>query len=679
MKNKWFKSVIGIPMLTFLLLLVSTGPGLARDSAANRYLGMSLDQLMDIRVTSVSKNEEKLSDAAAAVFVITHEDIRRSGVTSIMEALRMAPGVDVARIDANKWAISIRGLNGFFANKLLVMIDGRSVYSPIFSGVFWDAQDIMLEDVDRIEVVRGPGASLWGANAVNGVINIITKNAEDTQGGLIKAGAGNNEEKAFGSCRYGGRAGKNIFYRVYAKIFDRDSWQTPSGREGNDDWNYIRSGFRMDLKPSDTDSFTCQGDIFDGTVDTRMIIPSLIPPYAENLEMDSDSSGGNIIGRWKHGFADGSRTSLQAYYSMKDNRNQVLDFKTQRIDIDGQYGFPIGERQEWTVGLGYRFTRTDSNAGITMGFDPATRNDDLFSAFVQDAIELIPGKLRLTLGSKLEHNDYSGFEVQPSGRILWKINADHSVWASISRAVRTPSRSEADAYMKSFVLAPNPFLPLPTLITLESRNGFDSEKLLAYELGYRARATSWLSVDLSVYCNRYTRLETLEPASMIPTFSPAPAPHYELAVNPKNKLDGEIYGLELAAGMKLTDWWRINPAYTYTRIFLHREADSLDTHAEAGEQETPKHQFSLRSSMDLPEDIEFDLWLRYTDDLPAQGIPDNTTLDVRLGWRPVENLEISLTGRNLFDNRRPEFSSDIYRMVPTEVERSFYGQVVWHF
>lgn len=676
--DRFRKYVIGILGLTGFFLLGLAGTAVANDSSGNRYLQMSLQQLMQVKITSVSKKEESLSDAAAAVFVITGEDIRRSGVTSVPEALRMAPGVEVARIDANKWAISIRGFNGRFANKLLVLIDGRSVYSPISSGVFWDEQDTLLEDIDRIEVIRGPGATLWGVNAVNGVINIITKHAKDTQGVLLTAGSG-TEEKAFGGFRLGGHIGESTFYRVYAKAFKRDNFKEPSGRDGNDEWDYLRSGFRIDSGPSLENSFTLQGEIYDGTSNTRAVTPSLLPPYSKIQDTKDSPTGGDILGRWKHTFSDSSQMVFQTYYDNLKAGDQTLHYTTDKVDFDLQYRFMPGKRQELTAGLEYCFIRTDTDAGLTMGFDPETCNDSLYGGFLQDEITLIPDRLHLTLGSKFGHNDYSGFEIQPSGRILWKIAKGDILWASISRAVRTSLRAEADAHLKASVLPPSGVSPFPTLVVLEANHDFDSEKLLAYELGYRKQFADRFSLDVAAFYNHYSDLRTLEPVSTVQGFSLAPVPHFELHITDKNKMDADTYGLELAVNVRVTDWWRLSPGYSYCKMSLHPEADSLDTTAKSAEGETPKNQFSIRSSMDLPWDLELDGWLRYVDELPAQDMSGYVTMDIRLGWQPFKSLEVSFTGRNLLDNQHPEFLPEIYGMVPTEIERSFYGKLTWHF
>ncbi len=661
-----------------LLTATSMAKASASGPGENRYLQMSIQELMQVKITSVSKKEEKLLDAPAAVFVISDEDILRSGATTIPEALRMAPGVNVAKIDSNKWAISIRGFNGRFSNKLLVLIDGRSVYSPIFSGVFWNLQDLLLEDIDRIEIIRGPGATLWGANAVNGVINIITKNAKDTQGVLMKAQAG-TEERGLGGFRFGGKIGENTYYRVYAKAFERDSQEESSGREGADDWDYVRTGFRLDSRPSEHNNVTIEGDIYDGTIGTRALLASLLPPYSETLDIESDTSGGSFLGRWTHTFVNSSQFIFQTYFSRDKSKNPTLEYTTDKYDLDLQYRFKLGHRQELTLGFGYRHTRTDTEAGLNTSFDPEIRDDDLVSGFVQNEIQLIPGRLYLTLGSKFEHNDYSGFEYQPGGRMLWRINDNHSLWASISRAVRTPSIAESDATFKSHVIAPSSMNPLPTLVLLKGNRDIDSEKLMAYELGYKGKMLDWLSVDLALFFNSYDDLVTIEPLSTTPSFSPLPIPHMEYDMTDKNMMDGETYGLELAMNMKLTDWWRLSGAYTYTRLFLHRDSDSSSTNAEEAEKETPEHQFSLRSSMNLPENLGLDLWFRYTDDLAAQNVPSYFTIDTHISWQPTKNFEISFTGRNLLDSRHPEFSPEIYGMVPTEVERSFYGKIVLHF
>jgi len=640
---------------------------------------LSLEELMDIKITSVSKKPEKIYDAAAAIFVITQDDIRRSGVTSIPEALRMVPGVDVARIDANKWAITSRGFNGRFANKLLVLIDGRSVYTPLFSGVYWDMQDTMLEDIERIEVIRGPGATLWGSNAVNGVINIITKHAKETQGVLVTTGAG-TEEQGFGSVRYGKAVGDTSYVRAYIKYFNRDNAELDSDDDPNDEGDVIRGGFRLDRETSNANSWTVQGDIFEGNVGQTVTVASLSAPFTETIQEDAEIFGGNILTRWKHIFSKSSDMALQMHYDRTERSDSVFSEDRDTFDIDFQHHFFLTQQQEIVWGLGYRFTNDNIENSFAVTFDPNSRESNLYSAFIQDDIMLVTDLLRLTLGSKFEHNDYTGFEVQPSTRLLWTPSLRHTAWVSVSRSVRTPSRAENDIKIVDQV-APTGF-PFPSLafVNVYGNTDLESEKLLAYELGYRIRATDEIFIDVATFFNIYDDLVTLEVlnSSSIET-SPAPA-HLVIPAQADNKMDGETYGVELSIDWHPLDWWRFEAAYSYLKIQLHIDEDSTDTISENEEGESPLNKFSLRSSMELGKNVEFDVWFRYIDSLPGRNIDDYFTIDSRLGFHLSKNLEFSITGQNLLDSHHPEFGTPLFiNTVPTEVERSIYGKLTWRF
>ncbi len=641
---------------------------------------LTLEELMNIQITSVSKKPERLIDAASAIYVITQEDIRRSGVTNIPEVLRMVPGIQVARIDANKWAISARGLTGRFANKLLVLLDGRTVYTSLFSGVFWDVQDTLLEDIDRIEVIRGPGATLWGANAVNGVINIITKHTKDTQGGLLIAGYG-DEERGFGGLRYGGKVGDDFYFRVYAKYFNRDDTVFTSGRDADDNWDVLRGGFRTDWKVSNQDSLTLQGDIYDGESGQTITVDTPTPPFIRTFDDEAEIAGGNVLGRWKHTFSEVSDMAFQLYFDRTEREDPVIGDNRNTFDVDFQHRFALGKKQDMVWGLGYRFTHDDIKNTFSISFDPESHDYHLFSAFVQDEITLLKDWLRLTVGSKFEYNDFTGLEIQPSARLLWKPHEQHSVWTAFSRAVRTPSRAENDVRVNQRVLFPSllsPFLPFD-LVSAFGSSDFESEKLYAYELGYRVIPLEDLAVDIALFYNDYDKLRTAEPRSPFLETIPEPS-HLVFPLIGDNKMDGEIYGVELAVDWRPVDWWHITASYTYLQIQLHLDKDSGDIVSEVAEGESPHNQFFLRSSFDLPKDLEIDLMPRYTDNLPSQDVDSYVTLDARLSWKPFQNLEISVVGQNLFDNQHLEFKQElIVNTISTEVERSVYGKIEWRF
>jgi iron complex outermembrane receptor protein len=640
---------------------------------------LSLDELVNLKVTSVSKKPEKLAQAPAAIAVITGEDIRRSGVTTIAEALRLAPGLEVARVDSITWAISSRGFNDLFANKLLVLMDGRSVYTPLFSGVYWDVQDTLLEDIDRIEVIRGPGAALWGANAVNGVINITTKSAKETQGGLITGGAG-TEERGFGSVRYGGQINDQAWYRVYAKYFNRDDSATPSGRDAGDDWDGLRGGFRVDWEHSPPNLLTLQGDIYEGTEHQNYVLPTLTPPTYSRLQPQTiHVSGGNVLGRWTHTFDEEADLRFQAYYDRTQRGLEIFSEDRDTFDLDLQIHHPFGDRQDIVWGLGYRHTDSyNIKSNFNLSFVPADRKTEEYSALVQDEISLVRDRLRLTIGSKFEHNDYTGWEIQPSGRILWTPHPKHSAWASISRAVRTPSRADIDLRLVNSVIPPAvpPLaLPAPGVVTLVGNPAKQSEILLAYEAGYRVQLHDRVTVDAAVFYNDYDRLTTFEPAgqdlSTLPTSIGLPQAFSNLS-------DGETYGGELAANFQVNDWWRLRASYSYLQVQLHRKR-SQDPTAESGEGDDPQHQVSLRSEMDLPWQLQLDCVSRYVDSLSNRNIPGYAEMDVRLGWRPTKQLEISIVGQNLLDNQHPEFRQLILGPPQAELQRGVYAKIIFRF
>lgn len=646
-------------------------------NAVSQLASLSLEDLSNIRVSSVSKHNEKITEAPAAIYVITGEDIRRSGVTSIPEALRLAPGIEVARLDAHNWAISSRGFNDLFANKLLVLIDGRSVYTPLFSGVFWDVQDTLLEDIDRIEVIRGPGATLWGANAVNGVINIISKSAKETQGGLITAGYG-TEEQGFGAVRYGGKLGDDVFYRVYAKVFNRDDSALPSGERNNDDWRAWRTGFRTDWEPSAQNLFTVQGDAYYGEEGQTYFLFKPTPGQ-QTVRSRIDVYGGNVIGRWTHNFSAESELKLQAYYDHTSRDAGWFNEDRETGDVDLQYRTPIGDWQSIVAGIGYRYTYSyNLRSNFTVQYSPPDRGTHIFNTFIQDEITVIKDRLRLTLGSKLEYNDYTRWEIQPSGRMLWTPHEKHSVWASVSRAVRTPSRTDNEARVTTGVfpagmLTPAPF---PAVTTFDGNSQFKAEVLMAYELGYRVQPHRKLSLDLALFYNDYERLRTFEMGAA--DFSSAPA-YVRIPFYFRNGLNGETYGGELAGSFQAAEWWHLRASYSYLQIQLHKDPGSTDTTQENIERVSPHHQVSLRSFLDLPWNLQFDTTVRYVDFLRASGVQSYIGLDLRLGWRPHKNLDISIVAQNLLDSQHREFPPSALQTPQAEIERAVHGKITFRF
>ena len=684
-----FRITMSTVLLAIMLLCSISGGAKAAAIAFTDLTELSLEELMNIEITSVSKKPERLADAMAAVFVITQEDIRHSGVTSIPEALRMAPGINVARIDSNKWAITSRGFNGRFANKLLVLIDGRSVYTPSFSGVHWEVQDTFMEDVDRIEGIRGPGATLWGANAVNGVINIITKHAADTQGGLIAIGAG-TEERGFGGVRYGTDISETTYGRVYVKGFKRDEFVHTAGDDAGDDWDMLSGGFRLDSLLYDRNSVTVQGDIYHGNMNQTLNLPTLLEPFFNKIVEDKvEVEGWNLLTRWQHTLSPTSDFTLQVYYDRTDRDEFVYGEIRDTLDIDLQHQFTAYERHEVIWGLGYRYTHDGFRNSEILRLDPNSRSDELFSAFVQDKITLMEDCLWLTIGSKFERNDYTGYEIQPNARLFWEPHTDHKLWASIGRAMRTPSRAEDNIY---FINAAYPTGSLPPLIegvavTFIGDRNYESEELLAYELGYRFVPANTLSLDMSVFYNDYDNLRSPEVETRV-FHVHSQYPYVEQQLRFDNELKGKTYGLELAAVLQAADWWRWDLAYSYLWI----DIDTRDKADEIHNNDGPQHQVSLRSTVNFSKDLDIDFWFRYVDDVKALDasqldattmsrteIDSYLTLDIRLAWRPDDEVEIALVGQNLLDNEHPEYVQESFAPLPTEVERGVYGKVTWRF
>lgn len=627
-------------------------------------------------IFSASRREQKVSETSAAVFVINNDDLRRSGVTSIPDALRMVPGLQVAQLNANTWAITARGFNRESANKLLVMIDGRTVYHPTFSGTLWRTKDVLLEDVERIEIIRGPGAAMWGANAVNGVINVITKRANSSQGLLVTAGGG-TEDKGLGAIRYGGKITDNLHYRTYIKYADRDDLELAAGGNSGDNWEKFQGGFRIDGDLTQHDSLTLQGDLYTGNGGSLRDITTPIEPFTSRSNMGEDFSGGNILSRWRHRFSDTSDLSLQLYFDRTQDKttysaiNDSSEAVINTYDADLQHYFQLGDRQEVTWGLGFRYIEDDQDNAINFSFAPASRDYLLYSAFIEDQVVLVPDTVKFLFGSKFEHNDFSGFQIQPNARFIYTPDNQQTLWTAVSRAVRTPNRLDHDTSLLYFSqLGPN------VLAALQGNQDFESEELIAYELGYRIAPKENISIDVAAFYNVYDKLSSVEAGTLFIEMANA-APHLIFPVSSGNNARGETYGVETAVQWQALEWWRLQTSYSYLQIQLHTDETSLLRDVEEGQ--SPHHQFNFRSSMDLPHNVQLDTFLRYVDNLPEREIDSYLEMDVRLGWKPVKHMEFSLAGRNLLDSSHAEFRAVGIGMPVIEVQRSIFGQVSLDF
>jgi iron complex outermembrane receptor protein len=622
--------------------------------------GLSLEDLMKVEITTPARKEQKLIDTPSAVFVILPEDIRRSGARSIPEALRMAPGLEVAQLDANKWAISSRGFNGRFANKLEVLMDGRSVYTPTFSGVYWDVQDTFMEDIERIEVIRGPGATMWGSNAVNGVINIITKPASDTQGIAANGGVG-TDHRDFAGARYGGAAGDAVHYRAYAKYQD-DVGYDP----GHDNWWMARAGFRTDAKVAEQQTLMTLGDIYDGREGERVTIPSLTPPFTQSYNQHVPVRGGDLLARWTYKTPGGSQVNVQSFFESTLREGGIVNEDRNTMDVSMDHRFSPLEGNELIWGGEFRFTRDTITGSDTAEFNPADRDAVIASGFLQDEITIVKDRLHFALGSKFEYNSFSRHEtpveVQPSARLAWTPDPVHAVWASAGRAVRTPSRGEADARL--IVAA----APGPTEFALTHSHDFESEKLTALELGYRVQPLNELSFDVATFYNLYNDLQTFEPSTPFLETTPGP-PHTVVPLIIDNRMAGRSYGVEVSAVGQPLPYWRMQLAYTFLQIHLAPAPGSLDPQAKSAEHESPVNQVFFRSSWDLPENLQLDLMPRYVGVLSSINVPAYTELDARLAWRARPNTEVSVVGQNLIHRRHFEFAPALLFTEASAVER----------
>lgn len=664
----------GLPRLFALaLLLAGTLPAPAAASGPpGDVLELPLEQLMNIPIVSASRKTQAIADVASAVFVITQDDIRHSAATTIPELLRMVPGVQVAQVDGTTWAVSIRGFNGNYANKLLVMIDGRSVYTPLYGGVFWDVQDLLFENIERIEVIRGPGSTMWGANAVNGVINIITKSAHDTYGTLVTALAGDREHRTV-SARYGAGTGNGTSYRLYLKNVDRGGTHS-TGPAAADSLNLTRGGFRVDAGADGSLNLTVQGDAYGGSADHTFTVPLFSAPFTSNNSSPVDLLGGNFLSRLDWLQSETSKYSLQLYYDRTGRDTLIFNERRDTVDLDLQHNLRINGRHELTWGAGYRFLHDHTPGSAVFALDPTDRSDTLINLFAQDEITLLPETLRLVLGTKVEHRTTTGWQLEPSAKLSFTPRKEYSLWASVTRSVRTPTRAEQDVSATLAVIPPTPPAVRPTFVTLSGNEALQAESLMAYEAGLRAESNAGVSFDLSTFYNRYTDVITPQTGTPFPQGS-----HVNLPSVFRNVASYDSSGGELAVNWQPLEWWKLKGGYSYIRFF------GTGVEASPAVKATPGNQATLRSLMALGKKVDFDLTGRYVGEnrFPlANGtvvvIPDYVTMDARLAWRPAAGWEVSLAGRNLLQRRHLETVSD-QTAVRHEIERDFYGKVSWAF
>jgi iron complex outermembrane receptor protein len=653
--------------------LIASAPA---TSLANLFQ-LPLEQLVTMKITSAAKKEQQISDTAAAVFVISAEDIERSGLRSVPELLRLVPGIQVARIDASKWAVSSRGFNAYRSNKLLVLRDGRSLYNPLFSGTYWDVQEFPLHEIERIEVIRGSGGSLWGANAVNGIINIISKKAADTSGQRLNAQIGDQDKTA--SYHFGASVSNALHYRVYIRKRDSSNYKDRNDLPSIDDWNLQQGGFRIDWQRNEQDSLTLQGDLYQSEAGLVTGYLQDVNSTAEFRNDEAELDGGNLLLNWKREFSPHSSFVLRTYFDRARRRNITIGEYVDSFDVDFQYRFAPGQNHDLTLGGGYRHVSDKFINTFTVSVDPATLDQDVFSLFVQDDIALSPA-FRLTLGAKLEENDFTGTEFQPNLRILWKMADNKRMWAALSESVRTPSRAENHMRVNLFTIPPNPGNASTTLVSIFGNEDLQSESQRSVEIGFRNQINDSLSFDVALYHNRYEDLiTTLNGFRFEPPIS-------VISRTFVNQMSGTTRGLELASSWQARSDLRLHLGWSLIDTKLQSDTPNTD----AGElfdrnNGNPEQQLQLRGQWNIDKSRTLDLLLVHNDSITLsdlQGssrihIPAYTRLDTRFSWQLNQNLDLALTGQNLLEDQHPEFFTR--EVLANQVPRSVYAEISLRF
>jgi iron complex outermembrane receptor protein len=659
-----------------VFLLLALSPPALPQAPESDLTKMSIEDLMKVEVTSVSRREQSLSQTAAAVFVITEEEILHSGARNVPELLRMVPGVQVAQISASSWAVSIRGFNNRFSNKVLVMVDGRTVYVPSFAGVFYEALDVPLEQIARIEVIRGPGGSIWGTNAVNGVINIITKKASATRGSTLVAGGGSTD-RGFGLLQEGGKLRSIGDFRVFANYSTEGSLHELTGPLEGDGWYILHGGFRSDSQISTKDSLSVQGDMYSGREGgSAQLITSFTQPPSPDVHTEVNISGGSIQTSWNRRYSGRSDTTLMVSYQ-RYARTDVIDERRGTLDFDFQHNLSIGERHQFVWGFGYRYSSAQTEGSFAYSLIPPDRDTNLYSGFLQDQIALVADRLTLTVGAKLEHHYYSAFGVMPSARIAWTPSTKSTYWAAVSRALGSPSDLDDGMRVISAVFPGPGGMPVAVLNIGNPR--FQDESLLAYEAGYRTLLRKNLSLDLATYYHSYDKLQTWEPSAPFLEDTPLP-PHMVIPYIAENTMHGEAHGLELFANWQLLPRWTLSPGYAFERLHLHLDPGSQDiTTIPFIGGSTPAHSAQLRSHVELPRHVSWDTSAYFVDRLVDPPVASYTRLDSGLTWQWKEHLSLSLFGQNLLRDHHLEFQDLTLTTNSSLMKRSVYAKITWHF
>lgn len=637
-------------------------------SSVQSLKSMSLEQLGNVRVTVLNKQPREVWRTPAAVYVLTHEDIERSGATSIPELLRLVPGLQVSRVQSGQWAVGIRGFGDQFSKNLLVLIDGRSVYTPLFEGVYWDVQDLVLEDIAQIEVILGPGAAIWGPNAVNGVINIITKPANSTRGAMVSVKGGGAVDRFIGAARIGFQPVRNFQFRVYAKGFNRGPELNPR-HSLYDRWRQERGGFRAGWQPTRRDRWMFEGAVYQGKTGAQTAIGKFFPPEQFVSNQQQAVSGGNLVARWNRRLR-GSNLRLQAYFDRTNRRTSQFTETRNTFDLDFMDQISSFRRQDISLGAQFRespshFIQTVS----TVNFEPHRQNNWIYSLFLQDRFALVPDRLFLTLGSKFEDDSFSGWGVEPSARLLWNPSSHAAVWASVSRALRVPGRLDRDLALIGNV-TPSP----PVFVTILGDPHFRPPVLIGWQAGYRQLIWKSLYLDLAGFHNQYDGLEGIGQVSIsVPT---DPYPYVSINAPWANSIKGVTDGFEIAPSWKPLSFWEIRGSYSYLHMKLHLAPGFTDADPIAAyEGSSPHRQARLQSVLDLPHGFEADADYRFVSALPAQDVKSYQTGNVRVAWRVSRHYQVEAVGRNLLQPSHREFMGNNGNAVG--IRRTFYGGLLW--
>jgi iron complex outermembrane receptor protein len=667
-------------IVSVLLLMAGSclGPAYAQQkpSDVQSLSTMSIEALMDLQVTSVSRRAEPLSRAAAAITVITQEDIRRSGATSIPEVLRMVPGLDVAQMDASTWAISALGFNTQYATFMLVLVDGRTVYDPTFNGVRWDAQDTVLEDIDRIEVICGPGAALWGQNAVNGVINITTKKASETQNTLVTVTAGNLQAPET-VVRYGAPAGSKGHYRIFGKYSNHQGQDLAPGAQASDGWHNLRAGFRGDWDLSGRDSLTLSGQGYQGILhhlENRIV--SLLPAVQQVVTSPVHSNGANILMRWQHSFSGRSDMTLQTYYDHTDSRDGAFGERRNTGDLDFQHHVAIKSRHDLVWGLGLRHTVDYTSGSFQTSFTPRIDRNTTFSFFVQHELTLVPGRLRFVSGARLTDDNYTGLEIQPDGRLLWTPRANQSFWLAMSRPIGEPSFSSTSVrFLQGVSSGPGGVPVLPAVL---GNPALGDVNTFTVQVGYHGQLSRSVSLNTASFYSRYKGVRSGSLGAPFLEIDPMPA-HLVVPLYLQDGIRGETHGLELSGTWQVTSRWRLAAGYTLLLMNLRDAATGSTASAASTVGTSPQNQFQAHCYVNLPRRWEWDTFVYQTGKLPTDTIPAYTRVDTRVGWSFAERASISLVGQNLSQPRHFEFGPTSGSINTSQVKRSGYAKITWTF